>query len=434
MRTLAGLLVVGSIVTGCLSLDEPSPAPSTSVLPSIALPTSTPVRPSPPPRDADSLIVAVPGYPGQLLPPATDEASALLLNLLYDPLYRLDEQLVAHPRLAADLPTVSDDGLTWTIDLAPADLRFTNGDPVTAADVVATLRIARSPACSLGRELCATAQDIIDSVETVSDRRVKLTLTQPYAPLLAEVLAQLPILDDAAVRAGAATIVRGASGTPADAPDHLVTKVYRAVGADACLVEQPPAGCDLKDHIPELEAMLTGAGLGLPPRAAFTSDMGQVDEAAYANELLDRVASLGQVLSARTPTDRLAASLPLLDLADRPLGSGPYRVVGVHPGASVDLEAVPGHQPQAAAIPRVSLEVVTDPAIATTRLLSGDVDWVLRSDAEQAAAGRRVDGRHGRQHARCSRSGPSCSTRARVGRTPTPMSGGPSPSASTGAA
>ena len=68
----------------------------------------------------------------------------------------------------------------------------------------------------------------------------------------------------AAVRAGAAMIARGASGTPVDAPDHLVTTVYRAVGDDACLVEQPPPGCDLKDHTPELEAMLTGAGLGLP--------------------------------------------------------------------------------------------------------------------------------------------------------------------------
>ena len=330
-------------------------------------------------------IVAVASYPAQLLPPATDEASALLLDLLYDPLYRLDEHLVPQPRLAAGLPAVSRDGLTWTIDLAPGDLRFNDGDPVTAADVVATLRLAKSPTCSLGRELCSTALDVLDSVEAVNDHRVRLTLSEPYAPFLAEVLAQLPILDDMAVRAGVATIVRGAAGTPVDAPDKLVNAVYHAVGADACLVEQPPSGCDLKDHTPELEQMLTGAGLGLPARAAFTNDTGQVDEAAYANELLDRVASLGQVLS-RSGTERLAAALPLMDLMDRPLGSGPYHVVGLHPGVSVDLEATPGHLPRAAAIPRISLQVVADPALATTQLLSGDVDWILRTDAEQAAA------------------------------------------------
>ena len=379
MRLLASLVVIGSIVTGCLSLDEPSP----SVESSIALPPS--IAPSLPPRDPDALIVAVASYPGQLLPPANDEASDLLLNLLYDPLYRLDEQLVPHPQLAAALPTVSKDGLTWTIDLAPGDLRFTNGDPLTAADVVASLKLARSPTCSLGRDLCSTALDVLDSVEAVDDHQVRLTLTQPYAPFLAEVLAQLPILDDTAVQAGVAMIERGATGTPADAPDKLVNQVYKAVGADACLVEQPPAGCDLKDHTPALELMLTGAGLGLPSRQMFTNDTGQVDEAAYANELLDRVASLGQVLT-RTGTDRLAAALPLLDLSDRPLGSGPYRVVGLHPGVSVDLEAVPGHLPTAAAIPRVSLQVMPDPAVATTRLLSGDVDWILRTDAEQAAA------------------------------------------------
>ena len=162
----------------------------------------------------DALIVAVASYPGQLLPPATDEASALLLDLLYDPLYRLDEQLVPQPRLAAALPTVSEDGLTWTIDLAPGDLRFTDGDPVTAADVVTTLRIAHSSACSLGRELCATAQEYLDSVDAVDDHQVRIVLSEPYAPFLAEVLAQLPILDDMAVRAGAATLERGASRDP----------------------------------------------------------------------------------------------------------------------------------------------------------------------------------------------------------------------------
>ena len=173
MRLLASLVVIGSIVTGCLSLDEPSP----SVESSIALPPS--IAPSLPPRDPDALIVAVASYPGQLLPPANDEASDLLLNLLYDPLYRLDERLVPHPQLAAALPTVSKDGLTWTIDLAPGDLRFTNGDPLTAADVVASLKLARSPTCSLGRDLCSTALDVLDSVEAVDDHQVRLTLTQP---------------------------------------------------------------------------------------------------------------------------------------------------------------------------------------------------------------------------------------------------------------
>ena len=68
-----------------------------------------------------------------------------------------------------------------------------------------------------------------------------LTLTRPYAPFLAEVLAQLPILDDTASARGARDHrARRVGDARSDAPDKLVTRVYRAVGDDACLVEQPP--------------------------------------------------------------------------------------------------------------------------------------------------------------------------------------------------
>ena len=55
--------------------------------------------------------------PTGLLPPATNEATDLLVSLMYDPLYRLDQHLVPRPVLAAGLPVVSADGLTWTIDM-----------------------------------------------------------------------------------------------------------------------------------------------------------------------------------------------------------------------------------------------------------------------------------------------------------------------------
>ncbi len=326
----------------------------------------------------------MPTFPQQLLAPDADASAELLQGLLYDPLYRLDGTLAPRAHLASDLPRVSEDGLTWTIDLAEGDIRFADGSRLTASDVAASIRIARSPTCSLDRELCATALEIIDAVDAVGDQRVRLTLSRPYAPLLTEVLAELPILEESALRDGAQDIVRGAADVRSDAPDKLVTRIYRALGDDACLVEQPPDGCAPADHIPDLEGMLTSAGLPLPAPDAFTNDTGQLDEAAYANELLDQVASLGQVLS-RSGTDRLAAALPLLDLTGRSLGSGPYRVVDMQPGVSIELEAVAREVPPAAAIPHISLQVVADPAAATTQLISGDVDWILQTDAQQAA-------------------------------------------------
>ncbi len=380
-----GALVVTSMVTGCLSLDEPSPSTQPSLGPTPS-PAATAAA-----RDPDTLIVAVPEYPASLLPPAQDEASQLLLDLLYDPLYRLDEHQVPRPRLAADLPSVSDDGLTWTIDLASGDPKFADGSPITAADVVASLRIARSPTCSLGRDLCTAALATLDGVEAVNDHRVRLTLSAPDAPLLAEVLAQLPILEGSALEAGAKAIVAAASSVAADAPDKLVTRIYKAVGDDGCLVTTPPAGCALSDHTADLETMLTNAGLPLPSSNAFLNESGQLDAAAYANELLDRVASLGQVLS-RTGTDRFAAALPLMDLSQRTLGSGAYRIVGGEPGVSVELAAVAGHLAGPPGIPRIILQVIADPAVAATRLLSGDVDWVIQTDMPQATAMRTLAG------------------------------------------
>ncbi len=397
-------------------MDEPEPTATPVVTPPpTAIVTS-------PPRDADVLIAAIPEWPGRVLPPASGAAEGLLQGLLYDPLYRLDEELRPRPVIAAGQPRVSDDGLAWTIELDPAGARFASGRQVRATDVVGSLRIARSPTCSLGRELCATALAHLEDVTarppvesratrapsttaepgddatadpTASDaapaptragrgERVVVTLDQPYAPFLGEVLAQLPILDMEALGSEVRRIVRAAGSVKADAPDALVARIYRALGADACLDAEPPDGCRLADHRGQLEQMLRDAGLDLPDRAPFTNETDQVDEAAYANALLDQVAALGQVLT-RSGTDQQAAALSLMGAAAARLGSGPYRLVDSAAGEWLELEATPGHVSGEPGIARIRLEVIADPAIAATALLAGDVDWVVQTDSRQAA-------------------------------------------------
>ena len=55
-------------------------------------------------------MVAVPADPEAFLPPADDETTALLVDLLYDPLYRLDATSCPQPELAAGLPDGRADG------------------------------------------------------------------------------------------------------------------------------------------------------------------------------------------------------------------------------------------------------------------------------------------------------------------------------------
>lgn len=384
-RGLVALGLVPLLLAGCLTMDEPPPTTSPPPPSPSASQVAPSVGPSVAPRDEGELVVAVPALPGRLLPPAAELADSVALDLVHRTLYRLGADLVPVPDLAAGQPEVSRDGLTWTVPLDVARARFASGRPVTAQDVAGSLNLGRSPVCVMERDLCGTVLAHLASAEATEDgTAVTLGLEAPYSPLLAEVLARLPILDMTAVDDSAAAIVRAAEDLDPGAPDTLVTSVYRAVQADECLTEEPPEGCRLADHRADLEAMLTQAGVTLPRLVPFTDATGEVDEAAYASALLDRVAALGQVLTG-AGRDRRAATLGLLDGFVPALGAGPYRVTSVVPGSRMLLTPIPG-QGDPPAIGRIVLEVVTEPSVAVTRLQAGEVDWVPRIDQSLAMA------------------------------------------------
>lgn len=66
---------------------------------------------------------------------AIDSSSSMVINNIYEGLYRLDENGQPEPAGAADMPEVSENGLTHTIALNP-EAQWSNGDPVTAHDFV----------------------------------------------------------------------------------------------------------------------------------------------------------------------------------------------------------------------------------------------------------------------------------------------------------
>ncbi len=63
------------------------------------------------------------------------EAEAEIAHNLYDGLLRYDSNLNISPDVAAAMPTISPDGLTYTFKLRP-DVTFSNGDKVTPKDVL----------------------------------------------------------------------------------------------------------------------------------------------------------------------------------------------------------------------------------------------------------------------------------------------------------
>lgn len=97
-----------------------------------------------------------------------------------EPLYDLSADGTIVPRLAAELPRFSPDGLTVTILLRP-NVRFNDGTPMDAQAVKITLDRHRT----LQGSRRASELSAVTDVSVVDPRTVRLTLSRPLAPLLA---------------------------------------------------------------------------------------------------------------------------------------------------------------------------------------------------------------------------------------------------------
>lgn len=76
---------------------------------------------------------------------AFDVASGVVIEMVFDSLYRYDQKIQLTPNLAESLPTISDDGMTVVVKLKRG-VRFHNGRELVARDVVWSFERMMSPA------------------------------------------------------------------------------------------------------------------------------------------------------------------------------------------------------------------------------------------------------------------------------------------------
>ena len=75
---------------------------------------------------------------------------------------------------------ISADGLTYTLHLQQADIKWHDGTKLTAEDVVFSINLFKN-----GSQVKSTAGTYIDRAEVVDANTVKMILKSPYAPILA---------------------------------------------------------------------------------------------------------------------------------------------------------------------------------------------------------------------------------------------------------
>jgi peptide/nickel transport system substrate-binding protein len=124
--------------------------------------------------------IAMIGEPQTLDPmSSTADLVGTIMQHVYELLYTYDANSNVVPMLAETLPTVSKDGLVYTIPLRQG-VKFHNGKEMTSADVVASLERWMKMA-PRGK---AVAKEV-KSIEAKGPYAVVITLNRPYAPLVA---------------------------------------------------------------------------------------------------------------------------------------------------------------------------------------------------------------------------------------------------------
>jgi oligopeptide transport system substrate-binding protein len=127
-------------------------------------------------------------------PQANDAQSNLVEELLFGGLVRLDQNLHVQPDAAAAW-TISHDGRTYTFTLRPG-LRFADGTPLTAQDVVWSFNRAFSPAFAAGAteyylgaivggaDVANRKAKAVRGIKAIGTRMVQVALAQPTAVIL----------------------------------------------------------------------------------------------------------------------------------------------------------------------------------------------------------------------------------------------------------
>jgi ABC-type transport system substrate-binding protein len=307
---------------------------------------------------------------------AADNVPAAEANkFLYDQLYGVDASLAPQPLIAAEQPTVSADGKTWTIKLKPG-IKFHDGTDLTSADVVQTFELAKSANCTYSPALCLAS--FVDSIKAVDDLTVEFTTKTVLSSFMLGYLATTNIESKDAVDASYAKYLEATKAVTAAELKTFLDKVT----AEETTPTGPPAEgstdptVNYTQFTAEAEALLTKAGQGFADKALYTGEDGTLDEGAYTADNIGRLRTI-QTSQTAGAIDALAAAYKYLDIQLNPLGlgSGPFKFVEYKTGESLEFDNFADYFGGKSEIAKVFVPIIKDDIAGGQALAAGQVDW-----------------------------------------------------------
>jgi peptide/nickel transport system substrate-binding protein len=179
--------LIGILFTGCSTNNNENNSSATAESTTAPAETTAPEASAPAadaPVDGGTLVMSTFSDIVNINPLLlNDTSSGDVSHFVFAQIYDLDRagNVTAEPwSLASELPEISADGLTYTVKLKDT-IKWSDGQPVTADDVVYTIETAINP--ESGSPLISQ-YDKIKTVEKVDDHTVKFTMKQVYAPFL----------------------------------------------------------------------------------------------------------------------------------------------------------------------------------------------------------------------------------------------------------
>ena len=366
------LVALALIVGACSPMERPDPSASVPDLP--------------PPPAAETMVVGVHIPVEQALGDAFDRTSSdlplfslppngslwddVVGRFVYSGVYRLDETQSPVPDLADAPCAVSADLLVVTCGLREAT--FHDGTPLTADDVAFTYQLLLSEACRL--PACQTPDmDRLAAATALDERTVEFRLSGPDPTFITSVLASVKIEPQARVQRAFAAFVEAADGTDLASLEAVASRLETA------LHPGDPSDCQAPDEavLRDAELALAEIGRELRSRDAYAIGAGGAfDTCPYGAYLVRVLTDAAEALSL-TGVDAIAAAYRILDSPPTPVGSGPWRVISIEPGVSMELEAFGAFYRGIAATGHLEVRLIRSTAEAIDAVRSGAIHWLL---------------------------------------------------------